>query len=48
MSRAVIIFAYAILLYLMVRRNSQGPALVTNAGTALSKVISAGTGGGTF
>lgn len=48
MTKAVIIFAYGILLFLMVRRNSQGPALVTNAGNALSSVIKAGTGGGTF
>jgi hypothetical protein len=48
MSRAVIIFTYGILLFLMVRRGSQGPALVSNAGSALSSVIKAGTGGGTF
>ena len=48
MGRAVIIFAYAIVLFLMVRRGSQGPALVTNTGDALSNVIKAGTGGGTF
>ena len=48
MTKAVIIFAYGILLFLMVRRNSLGPTLVTNAGQALSSVIQAGTGGGTF
>jgi hypothetical protein len=48
MGKAVIIFTYGILLFLMVRRNSQGPALVNNAGNALAAVIKAGTGGGTF
>ena len=48
MGKAVIIFAYGILLFLLVRRNSQGPQLVTNAGNALGTVIKAGTGGGTF
>lgn len=46
--KAVIIFAYAILLFLMVRRGSQGPQLVANTGNALGTVIKAGTGGGTF
>ena len=48
MGRAVIIFTYGILLFLMVRRGSQGPQLVTNAADGLSNVIKAGTGGGTF
>jgi hypothetical protein len=47
-TKAVIIFAYGILLFTMVRPRSQGPALVSNTGTALSNVIKAGTGGGTF
>jgi len=46
--KAVIIFTYGILLFLLVRRGSQGPMLVTNAGNALGTVIKAGTGGGTF
>jgi len=48
MGKAVIIFAYAIVLFLMVRPQSQGPTLVTNAGDALSNVVKAGTGGGTW
>lgn len=48
MSRAVIIFAYAIILFLLVRPGSQGPNLVGKAGSALSSVIKAGTGGGTW
>jgi hypothetical protein len=48
MGKAVIIFTYGILLFLMVRPQSQGPTLVTNAGNALSDVIQAGTGGGTW
>lgn len=45
---AIVIFAYAIVLYLMVRPGSQGPSLISSAGTALKNVISAGTGGGTW
>ncbi|MDA8316516.1 MAG: hypothetical protein M0010_15305 [Actinomycetota bacterium] len=45
---AVVIFAYAIVLFLLVRPGSQGPALVGNVGTGLSNVIHAGTGGGTW
>jgi hypothetical protein len=46
MSRAVIIFAYAIVLFLLVRPGSKGPSLVQNLGGAISGVIKAGTGGG--
>ena len=45
---AIVIFAYAIVLFLMVRPGSQGPGLVSASGTALKNVISAGTGGGTW
>lgn len=48
MTKAVIIFAYAIVLFLLVRPQSQGPVLVTNAADGLSNVIKAGTGGGTW
>jgi hypothetical protein len=47
-TRAVIIFAYMLIVFVMVRPNSQGPSLVTNTGTALTNVIKAGTGGGTW
>ena len=45
---AIVIFAYAIVLFLLVRPGSQGPALIGAGGTALKNVISAGTGGGTW
>jgi len=45
MAKAVIIFAYGLVLLVMVRPGSQGPSLVGNAGTALTSVIRAGTGG---
>jgi hypothetical protein len=48
MKQAVIIFAYAIVLFLLVRPGSQGPSLVSNLGSSLSGVIKAGTGGGTW
>lgn len=48
MRQAVVIFAYAIVLFLLVRPGSQGPNLVGKAGSALSAVIKAGTGGGTW
>lgn len=48
MKQAVVIFAYAIVLFLLVRPGSKGPSLVSNTGSALSGVIKAGTGGGTW
>ena len=48
MKQAVIIFAYAIVLFLLVRPGSKGPNLVNAAGGALKGVIKAGTGGGTW
>jgi hypothetical protein len=45
---AVVIFAYAIVLFLFVRPKSQGPKLISSAGSALKAVITAGTGGGTW
>jgi hypothetical protein len=48
MRQAVIIFAYAIILFLLVRPGSKGPNLVSASGSALSGVIKAGTGGGTW
>ncbi len=45
---AVVIFAYAIILFLLVRPGSKGPSLVTATGGAVSGVIKAGTGGGTW
>lgn len=48
MKQAIIIFAYTIVLFLLVRPGSKGPNLVTAIGNALSGVIKAGTGGGSF
>lgn len=45
---AIVIFAYAIIFFLLVRPKSQGPALVNAGGSALKNVITAGTGGGTW
>jgi hypothetical protein len=48
MRQAVIIFAYAIVLFLLVRPGSKGPSLIDAIGTSLTGVIKAGTGGGTW
>jgi len=45
---AVVIFSYAIVLFLLVRPGSQGPNLVSATANGLSSVIKAGTGGGTW
>lgn len=45
---AIVIFAYVLVLFVMTRPGSQGPTLVGNFGTALSNVIKAGTGGGSY
>lgn len=45
---AIIIFAYVIVLFVLVRPGSQGPTLATNLANGLSNVIKAGTGGGTW
>ncbi len=45
---AILIFAYVIVLFVMVRPGSQGPTLVGNFGTGIANVIKAGTGGGTW
>ena len=44
MTGVIIIFMYAVLLWVMVRPKSQGPGLVTATGGALSNVIKAGVG----
>lgn len=45
---AILLFAYVIILFVMVRPGSQGPGLVSNFGTGIANVIKAGTGGGTW
>ncbi len=44
----LVLFGYVIILFVLVRPKSQGPTLVSNAGTAVSNVIKAGTGGGSW
>lgn len=45
---AIVIFAYVIVLFVLVRPGSQGPAFVKNIGSGISSVIKAGTGGGSW
>lgn len=45
---AIVIFAYVIVLFVLVRPKSQGPTLISNIGKATASVIKAGTGGGTW
>lgn len=45
---AIVIFAYAIVLFLMVRPGSQGPNLVSATTNGITNIIKAGTGGGTW
>lgn len=45
---AIVIFAYGIVLFLLVRPGSQGPGLVSAVSTGVSNVIKSGTGGGTW
>ena len=45
---AIVIFAYVIVLFVLVRPGSQGPSLVKNLLNGISTVIKAGTGGGTW
>lgn len=45
---AIVIFAYAIVLFLMVRPGSNGANLVTATSGGIADIIKAGTGGGTW
>lgn len=45
---AIVIFAYVIVLFVLVRPGSQGPKFVKNVGAGISSVVRAGTGGGTW
>lgn len=45
---AIVIFAYVIILFVLVRPKSQGPTLVTNLANGIAAVIKAGTGGGSW
>jgi hypothetical protein len=44
----IVIFAYGLVLLVMTRPGSQGPQLVSNFGSGLASVITAGTGGGSY
>ncbi len=44
----LVLVIYLAMLFTLVRPNSQGPKLVTSAGTAVTGLISAATGGGTW
>lgn len=44
----IVIFGYVIVLFVLVRPGSQGPAFVKNVSGGVSSVIKAGTGGGTW
>lgn len=44
----VTLIVYLAIIFTMVRPKSQGPALVKNSGDALTGLIKAATGGGTF
>lgn len=45
---AILVFAYVIVLFVLVRPGSQGPTLVSNLANGVSSVVTAGTGGGTW
>jgi len=45
---AIVIFAYVIVLFVLVRPGSQGPKFIKNIGGGITGVIKAGTGGGTW
>lgn len=45
---AVVVIAYVVVLFVLVRPGSQGPAFVTNITGGISNVIRAATGGGTW
>ena len=44
----LVIMAYVAVLFVLVRPGSQGPGFVTSVGTAMSSLVSASTGGGTW
>jgi hypothetical protein len=48
LGRFIVLFGYAVIIFLMVRPKSLGPTLVTNSANGVAAVIKAGTGGGTW
>lgn len=47
-TEVIVLIVYLAIVFTMVRPKSQGPVLVTDAGNALTGLIKAATGGGTF
>lgn len=47
-AEVITLIVYLAIIFTMVRPKSQGPALVKNSGDALTGLIKAATGGGTF
>lgn len=47
-SKWLVILGYTALLFVLVRPNSQGPGFVSAVGNAMSNLVKASTGGGTF
>lgn len=44
----IVIFAYVIVLFVLVRPGSQGPTFVSNVSSGIANIIKAGTGGGSW
>lgn len=44
----LVIIGYTAMLFVLVRPNSQGPGFVNAIGSAMSNLVTASTGGGTF
>lgn len=44
----LVIIGYTAMLFVLVRPNSQGPGFVNAIGSAMSNLVKASTGGGTF
>ena len=47
-TEVVVLIIYLAIIFTLVRPRSQGPKLVTSAGSALTGLLKAATGGGTF
>jgi hypothetical protein len=47
-TEVLVLVIYLAMVFTLVRPNSQGPQLVSNAGGALSALVKSATGGGTF
>lgn len=45
---AIVIIAYVVVLFVLVRPGSQGPTFVSNVSGGIANVIKAATGGGTW